>query len=346
VMIVADLLSALLLATIPLAAWLGTVTVPHVLAVAFLGPTIGVFFDGAVFGAIPTLVGRDRIAGANSIAWSVHSVVEIVVPSTVGALLAVLDPAWLLGFDALTFALSAALIAGIHRPMHDASRRHALTVGLLFRDIRDGLRFLVRHDGVRTMTMVGFLQCVSLGGFMSLTVVWLDRVLGLGTEGWRFGVTYGAWAVGGLAASLALPRLLRRVTPARITLATLPFAAALGVLVSRLQTWWVVAALMVVWAVAATLVMINSITYRQQVTPEHLLGRANTAGRMLSWGVGWTGGALLAGLLVGPLGLRTTMSAFACVNLLGVVVAWTSPLRRTADERPIWNEIPDSETVP
>jgi MFS family permease len=230
--------------------------------------------------------------------------------------------------------------------MHDASRRHALTVGLLFRDIRDGLRFLVRHDGVRTMTMVGFLQCVSLGGFMSLTVVWLDRVLGLGTEGWRFGVTYGAWAVGGLAASLALPRLLRRVTPARITLATLPFAAALGVLVSRLQTWWVVAALMVVWALAATLVMINSITYRQQVTPEHLLGRVNTAGRMLSWGVGWTGGALLAGVLVGQLGLRTTMSAFACVNLLGVVVAWTSPLRRTADERPIWNEIPDSETVP
>jgi hypothetical protein len=40
------------------------------------------------------------------------------------------------------------------------------------------------------------------------------------------------------------------------------------------------------------------------------------------------------------------MSAFACVNLLGVVVAWTSLLRRTADERPIWNEIPDSETVP
>ncbi len=347
VMIVADLLSALLLATIPLAAWLGTVTVPHVLAVAFLGPTIGVFFDGAVFGAIPTLVGRDRIAGANSIAWSVHSVVEIVVPSTVGALLAVFDPAWLLGFDALTFALSAALIAGIHRPMHDASRRHApLTVGLLFRDIRDGLRFLVRHDGVRTMTMVGFLQCVSLGGFMSLTVVWLDRVLGLGTEGWRFGVTYGAWAVGGLAASLALPRLLRRVTPARITLTTLPFAAALGVLVSRLQTWWVVAALMVVWAVAATLVMINSITYRQQVTPEHLLGRVNTAGRMLSWGVGWTGGALLAGVLVGPLGLRATMSAFACVNLVGVVVAWTSPLRRTADARPTWNEIPDAESVP
>ena len=183
-------------------------------------------------------------------------------------LLAVLDPAWLLGFDALTFALSAALIAGIHRPMHDASRRHApLTVGLLFRDIGDGLHSLVRHDGVRTMTTVGFVQCLSLGGFMSLTVVWLDRMLGLGTEGWRFGVTYGAWAAGGLAASLALPRLVRSVTPARITLTAVPVAAALGVLVSRLQTWWLAAALMAVWAVASTLVMINSITYRQQVTP-------------------------------------------------------------------------------
>ena len=88
VMIVADLLSTLLLATVPLAAWLGTVTVPHLLAVAFLGPTVGVFFDGAVFGAIPTLVGRDRIAGANSVVWSVQSVVEVVVPASVGALMA------------------------------------------------------------------------------------------------------------------------------------------------------------------------------------------------------------------------------------------------------------------
>ncbi|MCW2793584.1 MAG: major facilitator superfamily 1 [Nocardioides sp.] len=335
VMVVADLSSTLLLATIPLAAWLGTVTVPHVLAVAFLGPTLGVFFDGAVFGAVPTLVGRARIPSANSITWSVQSVIEIVVPSVVGALLAVLDPAWLLGFDALTFAASAALVAGISRPMYDATRaRGPFTVGQVFRDIGEGLRYLVHHGGVRTMTMIGFVQCLSLGGYMALSVVWIDRVLGLGTEGWRFGVTYAAWALGGLAASLALPRVVGLVTPARITLVSLPVAAALGVVVSRIQTWWVAAPLMVLWAAAATLVTINSITYRQQVTPEHLLGRVNTAGRMLSWGFGSTGGALLAGVVVGPLGLRPTMLAFTLVSLVGVVVAWTSPLRGTADERP------------
>lgn len=336
VMIAADVLSTLLLATIPLAAWLGTVSVPHILVVAFLGPTIGVFFDGAVFGAIPTLVGRDRIAVANSITWSVESVIEIVVPSMAGALLAILDPAWLLGFDALTFAASAALITGIHRPMYDASRpRSALTVRQVLRDIGEGLDYLVHHAGVRTMTIIGFVQCLSLGGYMALSVVWIDRVLGLGTQGWRFGVTYAAWALGGLAASLALPRIVRFVTPARITLAALPVSAGLGVVVSRLQVWWLTAPVMVFWAAAATLVTINSITYRQQVTPEHLLGRVNTAGRMLSWGMGWTGGALLAGVVVGPLGLRPTMLAFTVVNVLGVLVAWTSPLRRApTDDAP------------
>jgi len=62
--------------------------------------------------------------------------------------------------------------------------------------------------------------------------------------------------------------------------------------------------------------------------------------------VGWTGGALLAGVLVGSLGLRPTLLVFACVNLIGVVVAWTSPLRRGADAQPSVRVIPDPERVP
>jgi MFS family permease len=335
VMVLADLACAGLLASIPLAHVLAEVTVPHVLAVAFLGPAIGVFFDGAVFGAIPVLVGRSRIAEANSVTWSVQSAIEIGVPSVAGALLAVLDPAWLLGLDALTYAASAAFLAGITRPMYDAVReRPPLTVRQVLIDIREGLSYLAHHAGVRSMTIVGTVLMISIGGYMSLSVVWIDQVLGLGTDGWRFGVTYGAWAIGGLTASLTLPLLVRRVTPARIALVCLPVAATLGVLVSRLELWWLTAALMVPWAITVTLVTINSVTYRQQETPEHLLGRVNTAGRMLSWGMGWTGGALLAGVLVGPLGLRPTMLAFALVSVAAAVFAWLSPLRRIASGQP------------
>ena len=340
VMVSADLLNCLVLGSIPVAAALHSVTVPHVLVVAFLAPTIGVFFDGAVFGAVPMLVGRHRIAEANSVSWSLQSVIEIAVPSMIGALLAVVDAAWLLGIDAVTYAASAALIAGVTRPMHDASReRPPLTVRQVMRDIREGLDFLVRHPGVRSMTVIGFLLMLGIGGYMALSVVWIDRVLGLGTEGWRFGTTYVAWAVGGLAASLSLPRVVTFVSPARIALTMLPASAVLGLVCSRVQVWWIAAGLFVLWAAATTLVVINSVTYRQQVTPEHLLGRVNTAGRMLSWGCGWTGGALLSGVVVGPLGLRPTMLLFACVVSLAAAFAWLSPLPRIARD-PLREPVP------
>jgi MFS family permease len=331
VMVTADLLSACVLATVPIAHLLDVLTVPHILLVAFAGPAIGTFFDGAVFGAVPMLVGRNRIAEANSYVWSVQGMVEIVMPSLVGVALAVLHPASLLAVDALTFVASAMLISGIGRAMHDTTRVHApLTVRQVFADIREGLRYLAGHAGVRTMTIVGFTQCVAGGGFVALMVVWADRQLGVGTEGIRFGLVYGSWAIGALVASVALPRLLRGTTPARITLLALPVSAVLGVLTPVWEVWWVGALSLLTWGVAYTLVAINSISYRQQVTPEHLLGRVNTAGRMLAWGMGWTGGAFLAGALSSQLGLRSTLFVMTGVAFVGVVVAWTSPLRQDA----------------
>ena len=331
VMVTADILSACVLATVPIAHLLDVLTVPHILLVAFAGPAIGTFFDGAVFGAVPMLVGRNRIAEANSYVWSVQGMVEIVMPSLVGVALAVLHPASLLAVDALTFVASAMLISGIGRAMHDTTRVHApLTVRQVFADIREGLRYLAGHAGVRTMTIVGFTQCVAGGGFVALMVVWADRQLGVGTEGIRFGLVYGSWAIGALVASVTLPRLLRGTTPARITLLALPVSAVLGVLTPVWEVWWVGALSLLTWGVAYTLVAINSISYRQQVTPEHLLGRVNTAGRMLAWGMGWTGGAFLAGALSSQLGLRSTLFAMTGVAFVGVVVAWTSPLRQDA----------------
>jgi MFS family permease len=332
VMVTADVLSALLVATVPLADLVWGLTVPHVLAVAFLGPTIGVFFDGAVFGALPTLVGRDRIAEANSVTWAAASLVEMAVPSLVGVLLAITHPAWLLGFDALTFAVSAALIGGIVRPMYDATReRPPLTVRQIGRDIGEGLQYLVHHAGVRTFTIIGWLQCVGAGGFVALMVVWIDQRLAIGTEGLRFGLVFGAFGVGGLTASLALPSLVRRYAAARIALVAVPCSAALGVTLPFVTSWWVAGLALVVWGVFHQLVIVNSVTYRQQVTPEHLLGRVNTAGRMLAWGFGWTAGAFLAGALVGWLGVFATLVALSSAEVLATVVAWTSPLRSMVD---------------
>jgi MFS family permease len=331
VMVYAELVDAAAMASVPIAHWLGILTIAQLMIVAFFVPTVAVFFDGANFGALPLLVGRERIAQANAAVFGAATSAEIVLPSLVGVGLAVLHPATMLAVDAVSYLASAWCIATISKPMYDRSRTHpALTVRALAAEIVEGLRFLVAHPGVRTMTIVGALQSTAGYGFVALMVVWCDQTLDVGSAGLRFGLVYGSWSVGGLLASIALPRLLRTTTPARITLLALPVSALIGI-VTAVTTDWVLAALcLFAWSCAYTLVVVNSISYRQQVTPERLLSRVNTAGRMLAWGVGGTVGALGAGLLGHLFGIRPAIVAMSSLTLVGVAVAWWSPLRDVA----------------
>lgn len=327
-MIVADLADAVLMGSVPVAYLLDLLTVPHLLVVAFGVPAIAVFFDGANFGALPVLVGTDRIAKANAAVWSAATVAEIVLPSLIGISLAVVHPSGLLALDALSFAASAAVVRMIARPLQDTTReRTRPTARSVLADIKVGLTFLIRHPGVRTMTLTNALQSVVGGGFVSLMVVWFDRVLDIGTEGWRFGLVWSSWSVGALAATLTLPRLLDRLTPAQVTLGALPIAAGIGIATSFATAWPLAALGLLMWSGAYTMVVVNSISYRQQVTPEHLLSRVNTAGRMVAWGMGYTTGAAAAGALSAVVGVQQTLHIVTTVGLLAVVVAWTSPLR-------------------
>jgi MFS family permease len=331
VMIYAELVDAAAMASVPVAHWLGILTITQLMIVAFFVPTVAVFFDGANFGALPLLVGRDRIAQANAAVFGAATSAEIVLPSLVGVGLAIMHPATMLAVDAVSYLGSAWCIATIAKPMYDRSReRLPLTVRTLTAEIAEGLRYLIAHRGVRTMTIVGALQSTAGYGFVGLMVVWCDQTLGVGTSGLRFGVVYGSWSVGGLLASVALPRLLRTTTPARITLLALPASALIGIATALTTNWMLAAWCLFVWSCAYTLVVVNSISYRQQVTPEHLLSRVNTAGRMLAWGLGGTIGALAGGVLAHAAGIRPALVVMSCLTVAAAAVAWTSPLRSIA----------------
>lgn len=65
-MVGADLVSATVIGSVPVAAAGHVLTATHILVVAALAATAFVFFDAANFGALPTLVGTARITAANS----------------------------------------------------------------------------------------------------------------------------------------------------------------------------------------------------------------------------------------------------------------------------------------
>ena len=113
-------LNGAILADIPLLSMLGALTVTHVYVAALLSAVAWVWSDAANFGALPAIVGRERILAASSIlnaAWTMAGVVALPVG---GLLAATIGPAVTLSLDAASFVVAAVVLACIGRPFGPA----------------------------------------------------------------------------------------------------------------------------------------------------------------------------------------------------------------------------------
>ncbi|MEU1759733.1 MFS transporter [Micromonospora sp. NPDC005223] len=321
-MIIADVCCALLLATVPVAALFDVLAPWYLLVVAF-GVGCGFcWFDAAAWGAFVRIVGKPGITRANSLIWSTEIVLEIAAPAAAGLLAAVADPTLVLAVDAVTYLVSAALLAQIRASL-DPGPAVARRVRA---EIAEGLRHLWRTRVLRTLTAAGFGLNVAAGGVLGLLVVHADEVLDLSPEDQRLGLLFTAAAVGSLVAAVALPRASRWAGQGTVSITGLViFVAALiglaGTSVFALAlAWWAI------WAVARLTVNANGITVRQLLTPDALQGRVNTTGRMLAWG-GTPFGALIGGLAADTFGVRVAYLMLAVPVVLSLALVVTSPVR-------------------
>ncbi|WP_086661949.1 MFS transporter [Lentzea kentuckyensis] len=327
-MVALDFAVAGVLLSVPLAWLAGGLSAPHVVLVAFATQTAFVFFDAANFGALPALVGKDRLTVAYSTLYGRTTVIELVVPGLTGLLVAVIAPAALLAVNALTAVGSALLLRGIASSM--ANPRPVRGAGEIVADVREGLRFLWREPIIRTLTLVGATHSVAIGGWMAVLVPFADRVLGVAPRGdVRLAALFSSWGVGAIIASRVLPTLTERWGGARLALAALPLSVLGGLFVLMSPHWIVTCLAIGYWGAASSAVVINGITYRQQVCPAELQSRVNTTGRMIAWGLGQPLGAALAGALSVAAGdPRAGLVAGLAVLLVGVVLAWVTPVLR------------------
>jgi predicted MFS family arabinose efflux permease len=138
--------------------------------------------------------------------------------------------------------------------------------------------------------------------------------MGLSKAG--FGVLLTAGAVGaviGSAIAPAVERRLGRTGALAASMAVFP----IGQLVPAVTASpWIVAAFDV-FVGAAVIWNIITVSLRQRIAPDNMLGRVNAGYRLLAWG-SMPFGAALGGLLGELIGLRTTFVVCAVVGLLCV----------------------------
>jgi MFS family permease len=319
-MVGADVVAAALLATVPFAAWLGFGSTAYVLVVVAAAGSAFVWFDAAAFGALPQIVGRERLQEANSLIFATTTVVGIGAPALGAVLSGLTSPETVIGVDACTFAVSAFLLRRLRLPAPVASRSAGVRD-----DIAEGLRFIWSEHRIRALTFAGFGIAFTGGGALGLIVVHADELLGV--DDWRLGLLYSATAFGSLLGALLLRRLSSRLGYGFTSIAAYALELVMVLALATTGELWAALLFWVAWDLAHTSAVVNGITVRQLLTPDDLQGRVNTTGRMIAWG-GAPIGALAAGTLADLVGVQGAYLLLAVPVAAGTALLLVSPVRR------------------
>lgn len=328
VMITADIARAVLIATIPVSAWLGVLRIEHLIAIAFLAEIFTVFFDIAYLSYIPSLVSRNDLVEANSRLEATASGAQVIGPALGGTLVRYLGAPIALLVDALTYLFSAAFLWRIGT----RETRPACTDGALSlrAEIIQGLRAVWRSPVLRALALSS--TVVNLAGFLflSIYVLYMTRDLGLGAD--AVGLVFAAGGAGALLGSLTAGPARSRwgVGPvllgSQMLFGLFGMLVPLAVLIPEAALPLVVAAEFLQW-VMVLVFSVNAVSLRQAITPDRLLGRVNGTMRFIVWGSRPIG-SLLGGYLGSIMGLPMTLVVGAFGMLLAFMPLLLSPIPR------------------
>jgi MFS family permease len=273
-------------------------------------------FDTAAQSILPSIVDKDDLPRANGRLYAVEMVMNQFVGPPLGGVLIGISVPLVLASSIFGYALAAVgltLIVGSFRPQRSGPPTRITT------DIAEGLRYLWRSRVLRTLAiMVGV---ANLANTASGAVLVLYAVspgpMGLSEPG--FGILLTSFAIGSLLGSLVAAPLEARFGRVPMLFASV-LIIAIGFAVPAFTTdAIVIGAAYLVSGLFIVVWNIITVSLRQRIVPDRLLGRVNAGYRLFAWGTQPIG-ALLGGIVGELLGLQAVF-LLAGVTALSLLLA-------------------------
>ncbi|MGR6921523.1 MFS transporter [[Actinomadura] parvosata] len=334
VLVGADLVRAVVLATVPLAAMFGVLGIWQLVVVSLLAGVARVFFDVGYQSYLPSVVGREGLLAGNSAMESIRAGGQVAGPGVGGWAVSVLGAANVVLVQAVTFAASAVSLLAVktREPVPAASASAGLGA-----EIREGLVFVLRTPVLRATAITSAAGNFAFAVASAVSFVFMVRTLGLSPTG--IGLVLAAGSVAALAGAALTPLLARRAGSARVIWLALAATGPVAMLSPLAGPGWAVG-LLVVGTAAGELGQIvyavTNVSLRQRLCPERMLGRVNATMRFLMMGL-FPLGALLGGVLGEVAGARQALWVAAVVVLLSPLPVYAA-LRGVRDVEDLGGE--------
>ena len=266
-------------------------------AAALLLGMAEVLRDNSAQTLMPSIVSKSNLERANGRLWGAEVVMNSFAgPPAAGFLIAV---AFSLPFfvDAATFAVSAALIFSI-----SGQFRAKQVAGIPARErpsfkeeLKEGVKWLWSHPLFRPMAIaLGIINALSTLA-LATAVLFAQEILEL--DATQFGILLTAAAAGAVIGSFLAPKISEKIGQGASLFTSIVVFGLTLALVGSTSSAIVVWVMFAVQSVFVMLWNIITVSLRQTLIPDNLLGRVNSVYRFLGWGM-MPIGAVLGGVLV------------------------------------------------
>ncbi|MGW7294257.1 MFS transporter [Streptomyces xiamenensis] len=308
-----------------------------------------VMVDNTAQVILPAVVGKEGLETANGRLMSTQIVTDDFVGRPLGGLLLGVSLALPFAFGAGAAALAAVLLLtlrGTYRadasadgPPGSAQRRSMRA------DIAEGVRWLWAHPLLRPLAISLAIMNLMGATTLAIQVLYAREVLGLGALG--FALLTAVGGIGGLLGGLFAHRVSRLIGRARSLMLLLVIDVAAYAVGALSSSAYLVGAVMSVTGFGVVLWNVITVSLRQTLIPDRLLGRVNSVYRLLGWGcipVGMAASGALVTLVeqtVGrEAGLRTPFAVAAVVSFGMMFYVRRHFTERTLPARTAWSDKP------
>ena len=258
-----------------------------------------VLYDNSAQTFMPAIVEKPDLERANGRMFSAEMVANQFIGPPLASLLLLVGFGLPMLFDAATFAASAALVfAIVVTPRPPAATAEVVERRPWRSEAAEGFRWLWRHDVIRTLAIS--LGVLNLLGTMSTGLIVLFAQEVLTTSVTEFALLSTAGAIGGVVGGWTASAVSKRLGSGGTLALTLWGGAATAILTGFTSSWLIAALLTSITIYTAIMWNVITVSFRQSVIPDRLLGRVNSVYRFFGWGAIPIGG-LLGGLIVAAL---------------------------------------------
>ncbi|OPD56276.1 MFS transporter [Bacillus anthracis] len=329
-LILANIGSFLLLASIPLLYWSSLLTITILFMIQFLIACMTVLFELTYLSYLPTLVERENITECNSKLEGSRAVSQIAGPSIGGVLVQFFSAPFAIILDAFSYIISTIFLLLIDKKEEQSQKKEKVRV---FFQIKEGLIILVKNPILCSLSISTALLNFFGSAFSSLYVIYTVKSLSLNAS--LLGIIIGIGSIGALlGASIATK--LNKILGLGNTIIVSCLISGFGVMLVPLTSTNIMITVPILIlsqlliGLGGTMYFISQVSLRQATTPDHLMGRVNASNRFISRGF-MPIGALLGGVLGGIIGVKLTLILVSIGALSPAVWTMFTPVRTIKD---------------